>query len=1051
MISNGQQVIDVIIPVYRDVALTRACIESVLTTADPKMGRVLVINDASPEQAVTDYCEALAAVDQIELIIHENNVGFVATVNEGMRATENDVVLLNSDTEVSGNWLSRLHHVVQAHPDCATVTPFSNNATICSFPVFCEENPLPSGMTLAETDALFAHVNAGKSCEIPTGVGFCMYVTRVALDRVGDFDEAAFGRGYGEENDFCRRAVAAGFKHYHAADIYVQHKGGVSFAKDAPALQSSAAKALLAKHPDYDEVVQAFIKRDPAKAFRERVSAAMQQRSGGDECAISGPSISHNGRADPPLSRSGHPLLAVNNIEEKEALSTGDNSSLSLLLVVMPNEETHFKSTWDEISGYPWADIVVLCSEAFANGDLLHSIVHTSEAIAVRPVLTEPVEPHRYWTTVLPHLSEDGQNIFVLRCGTQVPSWLYNRLLSTATSAPTWLFPFTAIQPFSRIFNTGRPNPRLNVHEVDAWFSHYRLSQRVDLPLLAGYSAMITPPVITVSEAKDDRGLMDELKEAGAKVLLSPEFYVDDSVHEAVMVPPELPDVHHELVRNHPRFAAVRQIISTSELRFERAPDNGLRAAPVTLHICHSWGGGLNRWAEDYGASDFASQNLILKSVGDRSAYGKSIALFSSQSPKVPIKTWALVSPIISTAQRNEEYGAILRELADNFQIKQVLVSSLIGHSLEVLSWHAHTTFITHDFYPLCPPLYAKFGTICDSCQPERFRECLRLNEGHQFFSHESPMHLTAIKKHFLQVLEDLPIRVVSPSRATRDRWQSLTGSNVPRAIDVIPHGLQADWLARLEAFRHSTTSEICEVQTDREPQSAKLKVLVLGRLFAHKGSEILLASLSELADFAELHLLGSGDEAVATFQHKVDSFQAHYDQADLPSLIAELSPDVAIMLSIVPETFSYTAEELQLMGIPLVATGSGSLIERFDPDSTGWQIEPTPESLISKLSVLQRDRKLLADARQELMVQPAPFSAADMVDEYQRNALPTAHLPLRRAGTLHPSGLTHESGDIYVRPDIPVRRAVLAFMKWLRFRVAASPRLPAWCRRLLR
>ena len=108
----------------------------------------------------------------------------------------------------------------------------------------------------------------------------------------------------------------------------------------------------------------------------------------------------------------------------------------------------------------------------------------------------------------------------------------------------------------------------------------------------------------------------------------------------------------------------------------------------------------------------------------------------------------------------------------------------------------------------------------------------------------------------------------------------------------MIPHGLQADWLARLEALRNSTTSETCEVQTDRGSQSAKLKVLVLGRLFAHKGSEILLASLSELAKFAELHLLGSGDEAIATFQHKVDSFQAHYDQADLPSLIAELKPD---------------------------------------------------------------------------------------------------------------------------------------------------------------
>ena len=1045
----AKQFIDIIIPVYRDAALTRACIESVLRSRDPKMGRVIVINDGSPEQAVKDYCEELVAGGDVELISHDHNLGFVATVNRGMRATENDVVLLNSDTEVSGNWLSRLQHVAQTRADCSTVTPFSNNATICSFPKFCEDNPLPSGMTLARTDAVFAEVNAGESCEIPTGVGFCMYITRASLDRVGAFDEAAFGRGYGEENDFCRRAVAAGFKHYHCADVYVQHKGGVSFANDAPALQASAARALLSKHPDYDAVIQSFIKKDPAREFRERVSYAIDH----PECRDSffeRAEESDKAAADLPLSRAGDPLISTESRYQASGSSQTEAPGIGLCLVVPPGEESQFLSTWAEIQDYPWVDITVLCGETVDLTVIQAAVDNHSAAGRVLPVFTEQAEPQHYWITLLPHLGHVNGSVFILRCGTRVPAWLYNRLLNEISDEPAWLFPLTAIQPFSRLFQHGRQTPRLSVHEVEAWLNHYRYTQRVDLPLLAGYSALVNAKAGFASVATDDVQLIEELKRRNVKVLLTPDFYADDSAHEPLMLPPELPLVRHEVIRNHPRFAAVRQAISASEMRGERAPSAGLRIAPATLHVCHSWGGGLNRWVEDYCAGDSSSQNIILKSVGDRSAYGKSMALFLPQSPKVPIKTWSLVSPILSTDIRNEEYDSILREIEDNFSVKQVVVSSLIGHSLDVLRWHTHTTLVTHDFYPLCPPLYAKFGSICDSCQPERFQECLRLNQGHEFFNHESPEYLADIKRRFLSMICELPIRIVSPSRATRDRWRLLANADFPDRIDVIPHGLGSEWLAMLESVREAAVSPPQQDQTADSGYQRKLKVLVLGRLFSHKGSDILQSSLGELREFAEIHLLGSGDEAIAVFENKVDTFQPHYEQDDLPQLVVDLAPDVAVMLSTVPETFSYTAEELQLMGIPLVTTAVGSLPERIDANRTGWHVEPTSESLVAELSLLQRNRALLSDARRQLRDQPRPFTAGEMVEQYKRYALPTERMPLRRAGTLQHSGVILDSDEIYVRPDIPVKQAVLAFLRWLRRRVAASPRLPSWLRRLL-
>jgi hypothetical protein len=76
--------IDVVIPVYRGEAETRACIESVLASAGTIAHEVVVINDAGPEPALAQWLRGLATQGRITLIEHGANRGFVATANEGM-------------------------------------------------------------------------------------------------------------------------------------------------------------------------------------------------------------------------------------------------------------------------------------------------------------------------------------------------------------------------------------------------------------------------------------------------------------------------------------------------------------------------------------------------------------------------------------------------------------------------------------------------------------------------------------------------------------------------------------------------------------------------------------------------------------------------------------------------------------------------------------------------------------------------------------------------------------------------------------------------------
>jgi len=271
-----QTPVDVIVPIYRGLEDSRRCIESVLRASYNAPWQLVLINDASPEPDLTAWLRSIAAAEpRITLLENEHNQGFVATVNRGMALSPtHDVLLLNSDTEVAGDWLDRLRAAAYGAHNIASVTPFSNNATICSYPRFCQDNELPEGWDTARLDALFARVNPAQVVDVPTGVGFCMYIRRAALDAVGPFDVEHFGKGYGEENDFCIRAQAAGWRNLHALNVFVRHFGGVSFGAAKSKRERAAMETLRRLHPRYEGEVLRFIQADPARVARHAVDAA---------------------------------------------------------------------------------------------------------------------------------------------------------------------------------------------------------------------------------------------------------------------------------------------------------------------------------------------------------------------------------------------------------------------------------------------------------------------------------------------------------------------------------------------------------------------------------------------------------------------------------------------------------------------------------------------------------------------------------------------------------------------------------------------------------
>ncbi len=268
--------ISVVVPVYNAADELRQCLASLQATVKPGI-ELLLIDDASTEPLVHDVLGHWQGMQLPgwRIVANESNLGFVGTANRGMRMSTGDVVLLNSDTVTTPGWLEALERCLRSDPAIATATPWTNNGEIASVPDFCAANPVPPEP--ARVAEVVGRCGRPVYPEVPTAVGFCMAVSRRAIDRIGLFDEAVFGKGYGEENDFSMRARQAGMRNVLCDDAYVVHLGNRSFGPLGLKPDESSMRRLLSRHPDYLRTVQEFIAEDPLSARRNELLAAMER------------------------------------------------------------------------------------------------------------------------------------------------------------------------------------------------------------------------------------------------------------------------------------------------------------------------------------------------------------------------------------------------------------------------------------------------------------------------------------------------------------------------------------------------------------------------------------------------------------------------------------------------------------------------------------------------------------------------------------------------------------------------------------------------------
>ncbi|WP_445396783.1 glycosyltransferase [Zobellella sp. An-6] len=235
-INSESCTVDIVVPVYNALDDVQRCLEAIERNTDDFKVNVYVINDGS-ETPTTEWLRAFCKNKPMFFLTeNDKNKGYTPTVNVGLRQCKGDyIVTLNSDTIVTKGWLSGLVRCLSSDKKLGIVGPLSNAASWQSVPRLRDENggffinSVPDGFTIDGFAELVSQVSARIYPELPFVNGFCFMLKKEVLDSVGFMDEETFPVGYGEENDFCIRAIDAGYKFAIADDVYVFHAKSKSF------------------------------------------------------------------------------------------------------------------------------------------------------------------------------------------------------------------------------------------------------------------------------------------------------------------------------------------------------------------------------------------------------------------------------------------------------------------------------------------------------------------------------------------------------------------------------------------------------------------------------------------------------------------------------------------------------------------------------------------------------------------------------------------------------------------------------------------------------
>ena len=422
-------------------------------------------------------------------------------------------------------------------------------------------------------------------------------------------------------------------------------------------------------------------------------------------------------------------------------------------------------------------------------------------------------------------------------------------------------------------------------------------------------------------------------------------------------------------LQHHPLGALKRAVNNGIREGLPPVSVPGLDSRPVHLHVMHFWGGGLDRWVRDFGRADSGATHMILASYRIGEKGGQRIVLYSDPAAMIPVRVWDIARPITATLASSLEYRRILEQVIREFDVEAIVVSSLIGHTLDALDQPVRTVVVLHDFYPVCQAINPRFGTTCERCTLEDLRRCNQSNPLNTVFKGHDPDAWHAMRGQFVERLLARSIPVVVPSPSVAATLRKIEPRLDGHPVHVIPHGI--DFAAEPLSYPARAPGE-------------KLRLVVLGRLSLQKGTDLLRSAAAELAPYADVTIVGGGKNGVELAA--LCGWQAieRYELEELPGLLRTIAPHAGVLASVIPETFSYTLSELRALGIPPLATALGSFNDRIAEGETGFLYTPDKDALVALVRRLHAEPALLDNMARGLAARRERRGTAEMVKDYR-------------------------------------------------------------------
>jgi len=385
------------------------------------------------------------------------------------------------------------------------------------------------------------------------------------------------------------------------------------------------------------------------------------------------------------------------------------------------------------------------------------------------------------------------------------------------------------------------------------------------------------------------------------------------------------------------------------------------------LHITHDWGGGLPKWSNDFSmaAENQGHDCYLFSCEKDGENYGARYVLYKNNFKNV-IEEIETDQPIVETDIRNPSYEKILGRVLEKYRIEKLIVSTVIGHSLEVFKFPLPKVFVVHDYFPYCPAINIYHGRPCQSCDDESLRKCVGINEMTERFKKFPAEFWIKERRAFYEALRAGGAALAYPDESVRENLERLDSNYKNLASFIIPHGIDEE---QVNCFGGA-------------PDSRKLRLLIPGRFTLDKGNEFIKGLIPHILDRFEILPYGCLADGILYYsQFKNLNPVKEYKPENMKRDLLEMKPDLALLASKVPETFSYTLSEMNCFAIPVVANRLGSFGNRIKPGE-GFFFEQNTDSLISVMNDLDKNRVKLRSASAAL-VKHKSRTITDMVNDY--------------------------------------------------------------------